>query len=86
MALRAAAVAGVEYQGGGSNRSLSFTDTILRRAEDTNVQRVTSLILGVGEVKGTWQMNLPPGTKLEDALRNPELRKEFLLALQQASA
>ena len=72
-----------EYTGNGSNRAPSFTDLVLRHASTTNVKHLSSLIMGVVEVKGSWQLDMPPGTSLVDALQDATLRDKFLPALQQ---
>ena len=77
---------GVECVGGGSGRTTSFMNLVLRvsgRPSDPN--QLSCLILGAGEMKGTWQFNLQRGDTLEDLLQHPLRIDAFLLALQQAS-
>ena len=77
---------GAECVGGGSGRSLSFTDLVVRkRGQPSNPQHLSALVLGAGEVKGAWQLNLQRGEKLEDMLRDPKRIDTCVLALQQAS-
>lgn len=78
---------GVECVGGGSGRSSSFTDLVVRRTgQPTSPSQLSLLILGAGEVKGIWQLSLQPGETLEVVLRDPTRIDAFLLALQQATA
>lgn len=50
---------GVECVGGGSGRSSSFTDLVVRRTgQPTSPSQLSLLILGPGEVKGIWQLSL----------------------------
>ena len=77
---------GAECVGGGSGRSLSFTDLIVRkRGQPSNPQQLSALVLGAGEVKGAWQLDLQCGDKLEDMLRDPARIDTCVMALQQAS-
>ena len=77
---------GVECVGGGSGRSTSFMDLILRlRGRTSDPNHLSCLILGAVEVKGSWQFQLERGEKLEDLLSKPERLASCLLALQQAS-
>lgn len=70
--------------GGGSGRSASFTDLVVRqRGEPSDPQRLSAIIWGVGEVKGEWQLSIKRGLHLPDALRSDTDRDSFLLALQQ---
>ncbi|KAL0043295.1 hypothetical protein WJX79_000713 [Trebouxia sp. C0005] len=70
--------------GGGSERSLSFTDLVVRkRTHSSNNKHVSSLVLGVGEVKGAWQLDMQPGDKLEDLLRDPKRIDTCVSVLQQ---
>lgn len=83
----AAKILGIEAVciGGGSGRSLSFTDVVVRkRTHSSNNKHVSSLVLGVGEVKAAWQLDMQPGDKLEDLLRDPNRIDTCVLALQQA--
>ena len=57
--------------GGGSGRPLSFTDLVVRkRTHSSNNKHFSSLVLGVGEVKGAWQLDMQPGDKLEEGTQN----------------
>ena len=77
---------GAECVGGGSGRSLSFTDLVVRKSgQSSNPQHLSALVLGVGEVKGAWQLDLQDGDKLEDMLRDPVRIETCVMALQQAS-
>jgi len=78
---------GVECVGGGSGRSTSFMDLVVRRTgQPTSPDQLSLLVLGAGEVKGTWQLSLQPGETLDVVLRDPTRIDAFLLALQQATA
>ena len=58
--------------GGGSGRSSSFTDLIVRRTgQPTSPSQLSLLNLGAGEVKRIWQLSLQPGETLEVVLRDP---------------
>ena len=76
----------VECVGGGSGRSVSFTDVVLRlrQRQHSDPKHVSCSILGVGEIKGSWEFQLQRGEKLEILLQDPERIDEFILALQQA--
>ena len=77
---------GAECIGGGSGRSLSFTALVVRKSgQSSNPQHLSALVLGVGEVKGAWQLDLQSGDKLEDMLRDPARIEPCVMALQQAS-
>ena len=77
---------GAECVGGGSGRSLSFTDLVVRKhGHSSNPKHLSALVLGAGEVKGAWQLDLQRGEKLEDMLRDPKRIDTCVLALQQAS-
>lgn len=77
---------GAKCVGGGSGRSLSFTDLVVRiRGQSSNPEHLSALVLGAGEVKGAWQLDLQRGEKLEDMLHDPKRIDTCVLALQQAS-
>lgn len=77
---------GAKCVGGGSGRSLSFTDLVVRqRGRSSNPEHLSALVLGAGEVKGAWQLSLQRGEKLEDMLGDPNRIDTCVLALQQAS-
>ena len=76
----------VECMGGGSGRSTSFTDLVVRRAGLlSNPASLSSSVLGTGEVKGIWQFRLRRGERLEDALSDPKKIDRILQPLQQVS-
>ena len=75
-----------ECIGAGSGRTTSFMDLVLRKSGQlSDPNKLSSLVLGAGEVKGQWQLDLQPGETLEAVLRDPERVDAVLLALQQAS-
>lgn len=77
----------VECTGGGSGRSMSFTDLVVRPAgAQSNPADLSSQILGTGEVKGDWQFQLERGERLEDALHDPERIGGVVQAIQQVGA
>ena len=77
----------VEYAGGGSGRSTSFTDLLMRRVGvHSHPASLSSTVLGNGEVKGVWQFQLEQGERLEDALRDPQRIEGVLHAIQQVDA
>eukprot|EP00877_Chromochloris_zofingiensis_P011392 jgi/Chrzof1/6506/Cz18g13240.t1 len=68
----------------GSNRSASFTDLVVcLTGGDTDPDHLSSPILGVLEIKGSWQFSLKPGETLQDALHDPTRVKDILPAVQQ---
>ena len=76
----------VECVGGGSGRSTSYTDLVLRKAKHpSDPDQLSSHILGVCEVKGSWQFSIQRGEKLEDLLQDPQRIDGCIHALQQAS-
>ena len=76
----------VECVGGGSGRSTSFMDLVLRlRRQQSDPNHLSCTILGAGKVKGPWQFQLQRGEKLEHLLCDPERIDACVLALQQAS-
>lgn len=77
---------GVECVGGGSGRTTSFMDLVVcKTGQASNPEHLSALILGAGEVEGTWQLSLQAGKTLEDMLHNPRRIDACVLALQQAS-
>ena len=72
-------IAGFQYVGGGSNRSFSFTDLLLREGH-TNLAQLSAANWGIIEVKGAWQLSLPAGINLADAINYHEA---VLSAVQQ---
>jgi len=77
----------VECCGGGSGRSMSFTDLVVRPAGAcSDPAHVSSQILGTGEVKGDWDFSLKRGERLEDALHDPDRIGGIVQAVQQVSA
>ena len=74
----------VQCNGGGSGRSMSFTDLVVRPAgAQSNPADLSSQILGTGEVKGDWQFQLKRGERLEDALHDPKRIGGIVQAIQQ---
>ena len=74
----------VQCTGGGSGRSMSFTDLVVRPAgAQSNLADLSSQILGTGEVKGDWQFQLKRGERLEDALHDPKRIGGIVQAIQQ---
>ena len=77
----------IECDGGGSGRSMSFTDLVVRPAgAETSLADLSSQIFGTGEVKGKWQFQLQRGERLEDALHDPKRIGDVVQAVQQVSA
>ena len=73
----------MEFVGGGSGRSTSFMDVVVRvRAAQGSA---SSRIAGAGEVKGSWQFLLARGETLNSLLHDPKQLDGFILGLQQAS-
>ncbi|KAL0028592.1 hypothetical protein WJX79_004062 [Trebouxia sp. C0005] len=76
---------GAECVGGGSGRSLSFADLVVRKCgQSSNPEHLSALVLRAREVQGAWQLDLQRGEKLEDMLRDPKRIDTCVLALQQA--
>mmetsp|Transcript_5430 Transcript_5430/g.12010 ORF Transcript_5430/g.12010 Transcript_5430/m.12010 type:complete len:596 (+) Transcript_5430:322-2109(+) len=73
-----------EYVGGGSNRSVSFTDLLMRHPGITDKAHPGRLNMATIEVKGSWQLPLSPGQDLVEALKDDKLRKDIIPVLQQA--
>ena len=77
---------GAECVGGGSGRTTSFMDLVVRKTgQASNPEHLSALILGASEVKGAWQLELQPGESLEHMLHDPRRIDACVLALQQAS-
>ena len=77
----------VQCTGGGSGRSMSFTDLVVRpTGAQSNLADLSSQILGTGEVKGDWQFSLKRGERLEDALHDPKRIGGIVQAVQQVYA
>jgi len=74
----------VEYTGGGSGRSLSNTDLLVRHKATTKRDAASSLILGAVEVKGKWQLGLSGSDSLVDVLQDPKKGKMAVEVIQQA--
>ena len=73
-----------QYAGGGSGRSLSFTDLVVRPAgAHSDSADLSKQILGTGRVKGDWQWELRRGERLQDALHDPERSEGIVQAVQQ---
>ncbi len=72
--------------GGGSNRSSSFTDLVVRPAEQvTDPLHLSNLIWAVGEVKGDWQLSVKRGLELPSVVHNRDELDNFLPGLQQVT-
>lgn len=77
---------GAECVGAGSGRALSFTDLVVRKSgQVSNENHLSALILGAGEVKGDWQLNLHVGEQIQDVIRDPMRIDSCVLALQQVN-
>lgn len=75
----------MKCSGGGSGRSMSFTDLVVRPADgQTDPNSVSSQIFGTVEVKGDWQFQLNRGERLEDALHDP--KRTGAVVIQQVGA
>ena len=75
-----------EYSEGGSGRTASFMDLVLRKSGQlSDPKKLSALVLGAGVVKGQSQLDLKRGETKEAVLRDPECVDSVLLALQQAS-
>ncbi|KAK9817326.1 hypothetical protein WJX74_005231 [Apatococcus lobatus] len=74
---------GVECVGGGSGRSTSFMELVLRLKGPSDPDHMSRRIVGAGGVWGTWQFELTRGSKLEHLLHNPQSKDAIVLALQQ---
>ena len=75
-----------ECVGGGSGRSSSFTDLVVRQTGlASDPQHLSAIIWGVGEVKGDWQLSIKRGLELFDAVRSETELGDFLPGLQQAA-
>jgi len=75
---------GVEYTGGGSGRSLSNTDLLLRCKGTTSKDAASRLILGAVEVKGKWQLSLSGSDNMVDVLQDSKKAKMAVEVIQQA--
>lgn len=70
-----------QLAGGGSSRSSSFTDLVVRQeGQVTDPQHLCDLIWAVGEVKGDWQLSVKRGLELSSAVHNKAELDDFLLA------
>ena len=77
----------VQCTGGGSGRSMCFTDLVVRpTGAQSNPANLSSQILGTGEVKGDWQFQLKRGERLEDALHDPKRIGNIVQTIQQVGA
>ena len=75
-----------ECVGGGSGRSSSFTDLVVRQTGlASDPQHLSAIIWGVGEVKGDWQLSIKRGLELFDAMRSEAELGGFLPGLQQVA-
>ncbi len=77
----------MECWNGGSARSLSFTDLLVRPAgAQTDTGALSSQVFGTIEVKGDWQFQLERGERLEDALHDRKRIGGIVQAVQQVRA
>ena len=77
----------VHCTGGGSGRSASVADLVVRPAgAHSNPMDLSSQIYGTGEVKSDWQFKLYPGERLEEPLHDPKRIDNILLAIQQVGS
>ncbi len=74
----------MECCSGGSGKSMSFTDLLVRPAgAQSDPNSLSSQVFGAIEVKGDWEFQLEWGERLEDALHDPERNGEIVQAIQQ---
>ncbi|CAL8468906.1 g8447 [Coccomyxa elongata] len=77
----------MNFCSGGSERSMSFTDLLVRPAgAQSNPNSLSSQVFGVIEVKGDWEFQLERGERLEEALHDPNRSGEIVQAIQQVLA
>ena len=73
-----------QYTTGGSGRSMSFIDLLVRPAgAQSNPANVSGQVLGTGRVKGDWEFELKQGERLEDALHDPDRSVAIVQSIQQ---
>ncbi len=61
-----------ECIGGGNGRTTSFMDLVLRKSGQlSDPKKLSSLVLGAGQVKGHWQLDWKPGETLEYNFERP---------------
>ncbi|WIA10292.1 hypothetical protein OEZ85_010486 [Tetradesmus obliquus] len=75
---------GTEYIDGGSGRSASFTDMLVRKCGTSVYADASRLVLGVFEVKGSWQLKLDGNMSLQAALADENLGPSVAKVIQQA--
>lgn len=73
-----------EYVDGGSGRSASFTDMLVRKCGTSVYADASRLVLGVFEVKGSWQLKLDGNMSLQAALADENLGPSVAKVIQQA--
>lgn len=76
--------ADTEYKDGGSGRSVSFTDMLLRVRGTSSKEDPSRLLVGVLEVKGQWQFKLPDGMTLQQGLDDdPDMQSASVIQVVQ---
>lgn len=78
--------AATEYKDGGSGRSVSFTDMLLRVRGTSSKEDPSRLLVGVLEVKGQWQFKLPDGMTLEQGLEDDKQSASVIQVVQQVGS
>lgn len=79
-------LADTEYKDGGSGRSVSFTDMLLRVRGTSSKEDPSQLLVGVLEVKGHWQFKLPEGMTLQQGLEDDAQSANVIQVVQQVSS
>ena len=77
--------ADIKWDSTGNNTNSSFTDFIGCKHGRTDLDCLSGLVDCVVEVEGDWQLDLPPGLSLADALLDERHHGDCLQALQQVS-
>jgi len=81
-----AMAADTEFVDGGSGRSASFTDMLVRKRGTSSYEDASRLVLAVIEVKGSWQLKLDGTMSLQEVLADEELGPSVIKVIQQVSA
>lgn len=81
-----AIAADTEFVNGGSGRSASFTDMLVRKRGVSSQKDASRLVLAVFEVKGSWQLKLDGTRPLQEVLAHEELGPSVIEVIQQVSA
>lgn len=76
----------VEYIDGGSGRSLSFTDMLVRKRGVSDSKHPSNLVIGVVEIKGYWQLKMDGSRSLLDCLQDEQLGPSAANVMQQVIA